>query len=132
MQVLQDAQKVIKLCDNNNGIFNLNDNEEILNRIIEADETGETVTLEIPNNEDYARASISIYPDLALWGADLTLDDNIISNPKRYYHGFRTIISYLQYKVGVTNFNVFNSDGNRIATDSAINNIISDLTREIV
>jgi hypothetical protein len=31
-------EKVIKLSDNN-GIVNLNDNEEILNRIIEADES---------------------------------------------------------------------------------------------
>jgi hypothetical protein len=113
---IRSHEKVIKLCGNNNGIFNLSDNEEILNRIIEAGETGETVTLEFPNNEDYARASISIHPDLALWCADLTLSDNIISNPQRYYHGFRAIISYLQYKVGVTNFNVFNSDGNRIDT----------------
>ena len=107
---VRSQEKVIKLCD-----FYLSDNEEILNRIIEADETGETVTLEFPTNEDYARASISIYPDLALCNCvDLTLSDNIISNPQRYYHGFRAIISYLQYKVGVTNFNVFNSDGNRI------------------
>ncbi len=106
---VRSHEKVIKLCD-----FDLSDNEEILNRIIEADETGETVTLEFPKNEDYARASISIHPDLALWCADLTLSDNIITNPQRYYHGFRAIISYLQYKVGVTNFNVFNSDGNWI------------------
>lgn len=107
-------EKVIKLSDNNNGIVNLNDNEEILNRIIEADETGETVALELPNKEDYTRTSIWISPNLALWGADLRVSDNIISNPNRYYYGFKAIIAYLQHKVGVTNFNVFNSSGNPI------------------
>lgn len=103
-------EKVIKLCDNN-GIINLNDNEEILNAIIEADETGETLTLELPNDEDYTRTSISISSRLQFWGSDIRLSDNVISNPKRYYPGFKAIMSYLQYKVGVTNFNLLNTNG---------------------
>lgn len=104
-------ERVIKLCDNNNGVINLNDNEDILNSIIEADEAGETLTLELPNDEDYTRTSISISPRLQFWGADIRLSDNIISNPKRYYPGFKAIMSYLQYKVGVTNFNLLNTTG---------------------
>ena len=103
---VRSQEKVIKLCD-----FYLSDNEEILNRIIEADETGETVTL-LKTIQDRQLAYLQHY---GLRISD-SISDNIISDPKRYYYGFRTIIYYLQYKVGVSNFNIFNSDGNRIET----------------